>query len=48
MSQFTGGPQARGTLQKTILEAATAWLPSLMRPILGFRRTYLPLLLVSK
>ena len=46
MSQLTDGPQARGTLQETIVEAATARLLSLMRPILGFRRTYLPLLMV--
>lgn len=46
MSQFTDGPQARGTLRETIVAAAKARLPSLMRPILGFRRTYLPLLMV--
>ena len=46
MSQLTDGPQARGTLRETIVEAATARLLSLMRPILGFRRTYLPLLMV--
>ena len=46
MSQLTDGPEARGTLRETIVEAATARLLSLMRPILGFRRTYLPLLMV--
>jgi hypothetical protein len=46
MSQLTNGPDARGTMQETIVEAATARMPSLMRPILGFRRTYLPLLMV--
>lgn len=46
MSQLTDGPQTRGTLRETIVEAATARMPSLMRPVLGFRRTYLPLLMV--
>ncbi len=46
MSHLTDGPQARRKLQEAIIEAATAWSPSLMRPILGFRRTYLPLLMV--
>ena len=46
MSQLTDGPQPQGTLRETIVEAATTRLPSLMRPILGFRRTYLPLLMV--
>src|SRR6478609_12175314 len=32
--------------RKSVLKGVTAWMPSLMRPILGFRRTYLPLLLV--
>ena len=46
MSQLTDGPKARGTLREAIVEAATARVPGLMRPILGFRRTYLPLLMV--
>ena len=46
MSQLTNGPDARGTMQETIVEAATARMPSLLRPILSFRRTYLPLLMV--
>lgn len=46
MSHLTDGPKGRGMLQQTIVEAAAARLPSLMRPILGFRRTYLPLLMV--
>ena len=46
MSQLTDGPQPRGSLRETIVEAATTRLPSLMRPILGFRRTYLPLVMV--
>ena len=32
--------------QKSVLEGVAAWMPSLMRPILGFRRSYLPLLMV--
>ena len=46
MSQLTDGPQLRGSLREAIVEAATTRLPSLMRPILGLRRTYLPLLMV--
>lgn len=46
MKQPTDGPKARGTLRETILEAAAARMPSLMRPVFGFRRTYLPLLMV--
>jgi hypothetical protein len=46
MSQLMDGPQSRETPRETIVEAATRRLPSLMRPILGMRRTYLPLLLV--
>ncbi|QHO79110.1 hypothetical protein ACH79_27335 [Bradyrhizobium sp. CCBAU 051011] len=46
MSQLSDGPQARRSLRETIVEAATTRLPSLMRPILGLRRTYLPLLMV--
>jgi hypothetical protein len=46
MSQLTDRPKARRTLRETIVEAAAARLPSLMRPVLGFRRTYLPLLMV--
>ena len=46
MSQLTDGPQPQGTLRETIIEAITTRLPSLMRPILGLRRTYLPLLMV--
>ena len=36
----------RRTLQQLTVKAGTAWLSSLLRPILGFRRTYLPLLMV--
>src|SRR6186997_967286 len=32
--------------RKSVLEGVAAWMPSLMRPILGFRRSYLPLLMV--
>ena len=46
MSQFTDRPQPRGTLQETIAGAAKSLLPALMRPILGFRRSYLPLVMV--
>lgn len=46
VGQLTNGPKARRTLQETIVEAATARVPGLMRPVLGFRRTYLPLLMV--
>lgn len=45
MSQFADEPQSRGTLGR-IVEIATTRLPGLMRPILGLRRTYLPLLMV--
>lgn len=46
MSQLTDGPKARGTLRETIVQAAATRMPGLMRPVLGFRRTYLPLLMV--
>ena len=46
MSQLTGRAQVRRTLQQLTVEAATAWLSSLLRPILAFRLTYLPLLMV--
>jgi hypothetical protein len=46
MSQLTEGPKTRRTLLETIVEAAAARMPSLMRPVLGFRRAYLPLLMV--
>lgn len=46
MSQLTDGPHVRGTLRKAIVEAATKRLSTLILPILGFRRTYLPLLMV--
>ncbi|MDP1584030.1 MAG: hypothetical protein Q8M18_11460 [Bradyrhizobium sp.] len=46
MSQLTEGPKTRRRLLQTIVEAAAARMPSLMRPVLGFRRTYLPLLMV--
>jgi hypothetical protein len=46
MSQSTDGSPTQTALQKTIVKAVTAWSPSLMRPILGFRRKYLPLLMV--
>ncbi|MDO9564736.1 MAG: hypothetical protein Q7J60_24210 [Bradyrhizobium sp.] len=46
MSQLSEGPTARGTRWGTIVEAAAARMPGLMRPVLGFRRTYLPLLMV--
>ena len=46
MSQPTDKPPTRDTRQGSIVEALTAWSPSLMRPVLGFRRTYLPLLMV--
>lgn len=46
MSQLTEGPKARRTLLQTIVEAATTRMPGLMRPVLGFRRSYLPLLMV--
>jgi len=46
MSQLTDGPQPRQAPRETIVEAATRRLPGLMRPVLGMRRAYLPLLLV--
>lgn len=46
MNQTKDRPQTRGKPQGAIVAAATAWLPSLMRPVLGFRRAYLPLLMV--
>ena len=46
MSQLTGRAQVRRTLQQLTVKAGTAWLSSLLRPILGFRLTYLPLLMV--
>jgi len=46
MSQSTDRSPTQDTLQQSIVKAVTAWSPSLMRPILGFRRTYLPLLMV--
>ncbi len=46
MSQPTDGSPTQITLQESIVKIVTAWAPSLMRPILGFRRTYLPLLMV--
>ena len=46
MSQSTDGSPTQSTLRETIVKADTAWSPGLMRPILGFRRTYLPLLMV--
>jgi hypothetical protein len=45
MSQLTGRAQVRQTLQQLMVNAGTAWLSSLLRPILGFRLTYLPLLM---
>lgn len=46
MSQSTDRSPTQDTLQQSIVKAVTAWSLSLMRPILGFRRTYLPLLMV--
>jgi hypothetical protein len=46
MSQPTDVSPTQTTLQETIVKAVTAWSPGLMRPILGFRRRYLPVLLV--
>ncbi|UGY30055.1 hypothetical protein HU675_0049035 (plasmid) [Bradyrhizobium septentrionale] len=46
MSQSTDGAPTPTTLPETIIRAVTAWSPGLMRPILGFRRQYLPLLMV--
>jgi hypothetical protein len=39
MSQLTGRAQVRLTLQQFMVKAGTAWLSSLLRPILGFRLT---------
>ncbi len=38
--------QPTDTQQGSVVQALAAWSPSLMRPILGFRQSYLPLLLV--
>jgi hypothetical protein len=46
MSQITDNRQASGTPQGWIIERVRVWLSSLLRPILGFRRAYLPLLMV--
>jgi hypothetical protein len=46
MGQPTDGPPSQGTLKGAIVKAVRAWSASLMRPILGFRRAYLPLLMV--
>ena len=46
MNESGNAPHAHGNPQGSIVAAATAWLPSLMRPVLGFRRPYLPLLMV--
>lgn len=46
MGQPTDGPPSQGTLKEAIAKAVTAWSASLMRPVLGFRRAYLPLLMV--
>jgi MFS family permease len=46
MSQSTDGSPAPTTLPEAIVKSITAWSPGLMRPILGFRRQYLPLLMV--
>ena len=46
MSQSTDGSPTPTTLPEAIVKSITAWSPGLMRPILGFRRQYLPLLMV--
>jgi hypothetical protein len=46
MSQLTGREQVRRTLRQLMVKAGTACMSSLLRPILGFRLTYLPLLMV--
>ncbi|WP_249166640.1 hypothetical protein [Bradyrhizobium sp. JYMT SZCCT0428] len=46
MSQFRETPSVSRTARESMIERARAWLPSLLRPIFGFRRTYLPLLMV--
>ena len=46
MSQVTDGPQPSRRGHESIANGVTAWLPSLMRPIVGLRRSYLPLLMV--
>jgi hypothetical protein len=42
MRQFTDDRQVRRTLPQMTVKAGTTWLSSLLRPILGFRRNYLP------
>ncbi|KQW18846.1 hypothetical protein ASC80_15165 [Afipia sp. Root123D2] len=46
MRQLLDGPQPREIRREMIVAAAKRRLPSLMRPILGLRRTYLPLLII--
>jgi MFS family permease len=46
MTRPTGGSPMRCILQEAMVKAVTAWSASLMRPIVGFRRSYLPLVMV--
>jgi len=46
MTRLTGGSPMRCILQEAMVKAVTAWSASLMRPIVGFRRSYLPLVMV--
>ena len=46
MSQLTCREQVRRTLRQLMVKAGTACMSSLLRPILGFRLTYLSLLMV--
>src|SRR6476659_2367730 len=45
-SPSTHDPQARETLRQSVVRFATTRLPGIMRPILGMRREYMPLLMV--
>ncbi len=46
MSHLENRAQMRQTLRQLTAKVGTAWLSSFLRPILGFRLTYLPLLTV--
>src|SRR4029078_9138329 len=46
MTRPTGGSPMRCILQEAMVKAVTAWSASPLRPIVGFRRSYLPLVMV--